>query len=282
MTTYLPRVAAVHDMSGYGKCSLTEAIPVLSAAGVEVCPLPTAILSANTLFENFTFFDYTPHIEAHLNHWRELGLTFDCVYSGFLGSEKQISFVQRLIGDFDSGVSVIDPVMGDNGNVIKTYTPDMCRAMSKLVAMADYATPNITEACIMTGRSYAGEALDEAECRAICADLAALGTKNPVLTGVHRGEDTLVNCGIEYGKGYFELEIERLPFGTHGTGDLFTSTMVAGLMRGHDLRASVDSAARFVYDCMVYGQDVPDIMDRGPAFEPLVYRLAGGLYRKED
>lgn len=276
MTKTLPRVAAVHDVSGYGKCALTVAMPVISAAGVEVCPLPTALLSTNTLFDNFTFFDYTPYMQAHIDHWRALKLKFGCVYSGFLGSEQQIGFVQQLMTDFESGISVIDPVMGDNGVVIKTYTCEMCDSMSGLVAMADCATPNITEACLLTGREYCGAELDQAGSRALCEDIVALGTKSVVLTGVQRG-NKLYNCGIDQ-DGYFELPIDLLPYHMHGTGDLFTSVVVCGLMRGFDLRASVDSAARFVYDCMEYGRGIEDIFDRGVAFEPLVHKLASGIY----
>ncbi len=278
MTKKLPRVVAVHDVSGYGKCALTVAMPVLSACGVEVCPLPTALLSTNTLFDGFTFFDFTPHMETYIAHWKKLGLKFDCVYSGFLGSEEQINYVARLIREFDSGIAVIDPVMGDNGIVIKTYTPEMCRSMIDLVAIADCATPNITEACLLTGREYAGAELSSEESRAICEDIIALGTKTVVLTGVQRGKK-LYNCGIDQ-KGYFECEIDLLPYHQHGTGDVFTSVMVGGLMRGFDLRQSVDSAARFVYDAMEYGYDIEDIFDRGVAFEPLAWKLGSGLYQK--
>ncbi len=277
---YLPRVAAIHDVSGYGKCALTVAMPIISAAGVEVCPLPTAILSTNTLFENFTFFDYTPYMDAHINHWKQLGLEFDCVYSGFLGSEKQIGHVERLIKEFKSGISVIDPVMGDNGIVIKTYTPEMCRSMASLVAMADVVTPNVTEACILTGRKFETGCLSSEEAKKMCEDIVGMGTKNVVLTGVERDNGKLYNCGIEAGKGYFELEIDLLPYRMHGTGDLFTSVMVGGLVRGYDLQTSVDSAARFVYDCMEYGKDVKDILDRGPAFEPMACKLGSGIYVK--
>lgn len=279
MTKVLHRVAAVHDVSGYGKCALTVAMPVISAAGVEVCPLPTALLSSNTLFENFTFFDYTPYMDAHIDHWKQLGLEFDCVYSGFLGSEKQIGHVERLIKEFKSGISVIDPVMGDIGRIIKTYTPEMCRSMAHLVAMADVVTPNITEACLLAGREYKSEVLTSDEAEDLCQAIRALGTKNVVLTGVQR-DNKIINCGIEDGKGYFELDIDMLPYHMHGTGDLFASVMVGGLMRGYELQASVDSAARFVYDCMEYGKDIKDIFDRGPAFEPLVYKLGSGIYTR--
>lgn len=277
MTKTLPRVAAVHDVSGYGKCALTVAMPVLSACGVEVCPLPTALLSTNTLFEGFTFMDFTPYMDEYLAHWKKLGLKFNSVYSGFLGSEKQIGIVMRLMKEFESGIAIIDPVMGDNGIVIKTYTPGMCREMVNLVAAADLATPNITEACILTGREYKSAELTEQESRQICEDIVKLGTKAVVLTGVLRGPK-LYNCGLEANGEYFEHEIDLLPFHMHGTGDLFTSVLTGGLMRGYDLRKSVQSAAEFVYDAMEASHDLEDVFERGVGFEQIVYKLGSGVY----
>ena len=275
---YLPRVAAVHDMSGYGKCSLTVAIPVLSACGVEVCPLCTSLLSANTLFPGFTFFDYTPYMQAHLDHWHSLGLKFDCVYSGFLGSTEQMDYVRQLKTDFDSGLLVVDPVLGDNGQLIPIFDDDMVKAMADLVGLADCATPNVTEACLLTGRPYQGDALSAEDSEGMCREVLALGCGRVVLTGVLR-DGKLINAGIDE-NGYFEQVIDELPYHQHGTGDLFTSTMVGAMMRGHDLRRSVDSAAHFVYDCMEYGHDIPGVFDRGVAFEPLAYRLGGGIYKQ--
>lgn len=278
MTKRLPRVAAVHDISGYGKCALTIAIPVISAAGIEVCPIPTALFSANTSIEGFTFFDFTPHIDGYIDHWKKLDLKFNCVYSGFLGSIKQIDTVMRLIRDFASGISVVDPVMGDQGFLFKTYTPEMCRELARLVAVADYVTPNVTEGCILTGRKYNGPELDEEEACGICREITAMGTKNVVLTGVVR-QDKLFNCGIDRQNGYFEEEIDRLPFNMHGTGDLFSSVMVSGLVRGYPLAKSVASAARFVFDVMSYSKDIEDAFERGVAFEPLLNKLGDGIYR---
>ncbi|MCL1905957.1 MAG: pyridoxamine kinase [Clostridiales bacterium] len=278
MNKTLPRVAALHDISGYGKCALTVAMPVLSACGVEVCPLPTALLSTNTLFEGFTFMDFTPHMDAYLAHWQRLGLKFNSVYSGFLGSEEQIKIMTRLIKEFESGMAIIDPVMGDNGVVIKTYTPGMCKEMVNLVAVADLATPNITEACILTGQEYSNAELDEQGSRQLCLDIAALGTKAVVLTGVQRGPK-LYNCALQNGD-YFEYEVDLLPYNMHGTGDLFTSVLTGGLMRGYDLRRSVQSAAEFVRDAMELSFDLEDVFDRGVGFEQIVYKLGSGVYVK--
>lgn len=280
MIRELRRVAAVHDISGYGKCALTVAIPVLSAAGVEVCPLPTAVLSANTLFPGFTFLDYTPYIQAHLEHWKQLGLRFDCVYSGFLGSVEQIGFVRRMIRDFCDGIAVVDPVMGDNGVLIPVYDQQMCGAMKDLVAAADYVTPNVTEACLLTDRDYTGASLSTEEAQTMCRQVAALGCPNVVLTGVQR-DGRLYNCGLERGTDYFELGIDLLPFTQHGTGDLFTSTLTAGLVRGYTLAEAVDSAAKFVYLCMDQGRYIPEVFDRGVAFEPHLYHLRSGVYTED-
>jgi len=277
MTKKLPRVAAVHDISGYGKCSLTVAIPLLSAAGIEVCPVVTATLSTNTLFPNFTFYDMTDHMRTCIAHWRKLGLRFESVYSGFLGSAEQIGLVMDLIRNFESGVSVVDPVMGDHGKVITTYTKEMCDKMADLVAVADVVTPNITEACLLMGRPYAGPSLDKAESEALCRGVKSGGAKNVVLTGVIRG-DKLYNCVLEESGKYFESEIGLLDFNMHGTGDLFTSTLTAALVRGYTLADAVASAALFVRDAMVFSRDVEDVMERGVAFEPLLHKLHSGVY----
>lgn len=279
MVQKLPRIAAVHDVSGYGKCALTVAMPVISAMGIEVCPLPTALLSANTLFEGFTFLDFTPYMKDYVDHWKKIGLAFDAVYSGFLGSQEQMAVVARLINEFKSGISIIDPVMGDNGIVIKTYTSQMCKEMANLVAIADVTTPNITEACLLTGREYLGPELDQAISMTLCREIKESGAKSVILTGVQRG-DKLYNCGITEEGEYFEIPIELLPFHMHGTGDLFSSIVVGGLVNGYSLQESVDFSAHFVYDAMVYSKDVEDAFDRGVAFEPLVYQLSKGLCKK--
>jgi len=257
MTKYLPRLAAVHDLSGYGKCALTVVLPVLSAAGVEVCPLPTAIFSTNTLFKDFTFLDFSAQMSAYIDHWSKLGLKFDSVYSGFLGSPDQVHMVKRLINEFDHGISIVDPVMGDNGIIISIYTGQMITEMRSLVAIADLVTPNLTEACLLTEQEYKSAELDSCGSRKMCDEILSLGAKSIILTGIRRG-DKIYNCAIDtYGK-YFEEEIDVLPCYMHGTGDLFTSVVAGGLLRGYDLQTSVASAAHFVYDVMAYSLDVPD------------------------
>lgn len=279
MKQKLARVVAIHDMSGYGKCSLTVALPVISAAGIEVCPLPTALLSTNTLIPGFKFFDCTPQMDEFINHWKEISFKTDCAYSGFLGSAEQIQIVKNFMLNSNCPLKIIDPVMGDNGIIIKTYTPEMCSTMRDLVAISDIVTPNLTEAYILTGRDYIDGEVDSDTSRELCEQIIALGAKSVVLTGVVRG-NTLYNCAMSHDNSYFEVGVELLPYHMHGTGDLFTSVLTAGIVRSYSLKESVESAANFVRDAMILSNDVEDAFERGVAFEPIVYKLRGGLYNK--
>jgi len=280
MKQKLARVVAIHDMSGYGKCSLTVAIPVISATGIEVCPLPTALLSTNTLLPGFRFFDFTPQMDEIITHWKEIGFKTDCAYSGFLGSAEQIQIVKNFMLDFNCALKIVDPVMGDNGIIIKTYTPTMCNTMRDLASIADIVTPNLTEAYILTGKDYVDLEVDKDASRKLCAEIIEMGAKNVVLTGVVRG-DSLYNCAMSEDHSYFEVAVDLLPYQMHGTGDLFTSVLTAGVVSGYTLKESVESAANFVRDAMIVSNDVEDAFERGVAFEPILYKLRGGLYNKD-
>ena len=185
-TMMTPRVAAIHDMSGFGRCSLTVAIPILSAMGVQCCPLPTAFLSTHTGgFEGFTFLDMTDEMSKVADHWASLGLTFQAVYSGFLGSERQIGVVENFICRFrgPDTVVVVDPVMGDYGRVYQTYTAAMCSGMARLAELADVITPNLTEAALLLGQPYEMLPAGEAGLREITERLSLGGRRSVVLTG---------------------------------------------------------------------------------------------------
>lgn len=276
MTKKLPRCIAVHDMSGYGKCSLTVAIPVLSACGVEVCPLPTALLSANASFPGFTLFDFTPEIPAYAAHWASLNLSPDALYSGFLGSEEQIDLIGGIIKSLRPALSVIDPVMADHGVLYKTCTPGMCEGMKRLAACADIVTPNLTEACVLTGTPYDPARTDPDDIRRLSEKIAALGAKKVIVTGVRRGQK-LFNCIFD-GVSYSERAAEQLSFNMYGTGDLFASVLVGGLLTGHSLEESVDSAAAFVPFAMQKSQEYEDRNRRGICFEPYLSTLSGGVF----
>jgi len=272
----LPRVAAVHDICGFGKCSLATALPVISACGIEVSPIPTGIFSANTNFPNYQFTDFTDQMPGFISHLKESGVTFDAVYSGFLGSAAQIGYIKGLAADFKPEYTIIDPVMGDNGEVYKFYTPEMCENMKSLVNIADIATPNLTEACALTGEEYKKTDTSRGGIEALAKKIAGLGAKNIVITGIERG-GSLYNCILSENGEYTEREIDLLPFRMHGTGDLFSSVLTGGILCGHSVVESVDSAALFVYEVMEYSKTVENFHERGACFEPFLYRLKGGL-----
>lgn len=269
----LPRVFAVHDMSGYGKCALTTVIPVVSACGAEVCPVPTALLSANTYFENFTMLDFTPHMAGYIRHWAELGVEADAVYSGFLGSAEQIEIIEEIIARFRPGAVIVDPVMGDEGRIYKTYTPEMCEKMKRLCASADVVTPNLTEAFFLCEEAYDPERTAPEQTERLARRVASLGAKKVVLTGVERG-NSLANCVFD--GGYSEYAVARLPFRMDGTGDLFASVLTGGIVTGADFFESVRAASDFTRFAMEKSREYNDFPHRGVCFEPYLHMLRRG------
>lgn len=280
MSAVLPRVAAIHDVSGFGKCALTIAIPVLSACGVEVCPLPTAVLSANTDFPGFQMVDLTTAMPGFLHHWETIQLHLDAVYSGFLGSAAQMDDITRLVRLFRPKLTLVDPVCADDGKVYKTYTPEMCRRLRTFTSIADVVTPNLTEACVLTETDFASCRTDSAGIRALAEQIREQGAKSVIITGIER-DGVLCNCILD-DQGYDERTVPLLPFRMHGTGDLFASVLTGGLLTGHDLRSSVDSAARFTAFAMEQSAQYEDAFRRGVCFEPYLHLLAGGQFRVES
>lgn len=273
-----PRVAAIHDLSGFGRCSLTVALPILSVMGVQCCPLSTAFLSTHTGgFRNFTFLDMTDEMPKVAAHWRELGLEFQAIYSGFLGSARQIDVVGDFIRDFrkrDTAV-IVDPVMGDHGQVYQTYTPAMCEGMVRLAEQADIITPNLTEAALLLGVPYEALPSGEAGCREIAERLSLEGRRSVVLTGVSAAPDLTGAVCFDAGTGRLEtLQTRRVPREFHGTGDVFASVLTGGLVKGKCLSDAARQAVEFVRLCgeRTAAQDLP--VREGVDFEPLLGRLA--------
>jgi pyridoxine kinase len=275
MTT--PCVAAIHDLSGFGRCSLTVAIPILSAMGVQCCPLPTAFLSTHTGgFQGFTFLDMTDEMPKVAAHWKSLGLHFQAIYSGFLGSERQIGLVADFIREFRQAdtVVVVDPVMGDNGRPYQTYTPAMCAGMARLAELADVITPNLTEASFLLGRDYqdlpvAGS--DESRWRQVARELSLGGRRSVVLTGVSLTPDKTGAMCFDAATGQLEaVQTDFIAHPLHGTGDVFSSVLTGALVKGAPLVDSARQAAEFVRACAVrtVAQDLP--LREGVDFEPLL------------
>lgn len=274
---YIPRVAAVHDMCGYGKCSLTVAIPVLSAGGIDVCPVPTALFSAHTKYPVFTMHDTTDILPGYLDAWRQEGVALDGVYSGFLGAPEQVAVIKRLYAEYPEALRVVDPVMGDGGQMYPTYTPELCAAMGGLAEGADILTPNLTEAGILTGTPYAGQGLDDAAVDALVAKLLGMGAKHVVLKGVDRGDGYLRNYVAGEGLETTCVAHEKLPFMLHGTGDLFASALTAAVFAGQGLVAAARFAGEFVRHAMEVTRYQPDYEMRGVSFEPVLGEVAALL-----
>ncbi|MGQ5426721.1 pyridoxamine kinase [Thermophilibacter sp. ZX-H3] len=268
---YLPRVAAVHDLCGYGKCSLGVAIPVLSAAGIDVCPVPTSLFSAHTRFPKFYMHDTTPMLTEYLDAWREEGIELDGIYSGFLGSAEQVDAILRLYREYPKALRIVDPVMGDGGSKYPTYTDEMCEAMKGLVDGADVLTPNLTEASILTGIAYAGQDVDEGYIGGMMDALLGMGAKSVVLKGVvHEGESIIRNYVSVAGGDVEEVSSELLPYMLHGTGDLFASGLTAAIYAGKNLLSAVEFAGSLVRHAMEITPEQPDYQVRGVSFESVL------------
>ena len=270
---YIPRVAAVHDLCGYGKCSLGIAIPALSAAGIDVCPVPTSLFSAHTKFPKFYMHDTTAMLDDYLDAWREEGVELDGIYSGFLGSAEQVGAIRRLYREYPGALRIVDPVMGDGGEKYPTYTDEMCEAMKGLVDGANVLTPNLTEAAILTGMPYAGQNVDDAHVGRAVDALLEMGAKSVVLKGIVRpGEKVIRNYVAVAGEGGAPEEVasELLPFMLHGTGDLFASGLTAAIFCGRNLRAAVEFAGTLVRDAMAITRDQPNYELRGVSFESVL------------
>ncbi len=271
--SYIPRVAAVHDLCGYGKCSLGIAIPVLSAAGIDVCPVPTSLFSAHTKFPKFYMHDTTAMLGDYLDAWQEEGVELDGIYSGFLGSAEQVGAIRRLCREYPGALRIVDPVMGDGGEKYPTYTDEMCEAMKGLVDGADVLTPNLTEAAILTGVAYAGQNVDDAHVGRTVDALLEMGAKSVVLKGIVRpGEKVIRNYVAVAGEDGAPEEVasELLPFMLHGTGDLFASGLTAAIFCGRNLRAAVEFAGTLVRDAMSITRDQPNYELRGVSFESVL------------
>lgn len=241
----MKKVAAINDLSGSSRCSLTVAMPVISAMGIQCCVLPTAILSNHTGYKSFYFEDFTDGMEQFATNWQKQNLKFDCIYSGFLGSDRQIETVERFIEKFadESTKILIDPVMGDDGKIYSTYTEKMCTEMKKLAAAADVITPNITEACVLSDTKYKSESADENDLRKMADKIAALGAKNIVITGIIDG-DRVSNYVYRGGEGVFvSSPLARMTYS--GTGDLFASVLCGMITNGSDIISAVKTASDY-------------------------------------
>ncbi len=267
---YIPRVAAVHDLCGYGKCSLGVAIPIISAGGCDVCPVPTGIFSSHTAFPGWYMHDTTAILSDYLTAWKTIDVELDAIYSGFLGAPEQVDIIRTLYAEHPQALRVVDPVMADHGKVYPTYTPELCAAMADLACDADILTPNLTEAAIILGEEWHGTDISDDEAKRMIDALLARGAKNVVLKGIQRGDGVIRNFVAGVDTDIYEASNEYLPYMLHGTGDVYCSSLLAAIMAGKTLEDSVDFAGKITHDAMIVSAQQPNFEARGVSFEPLL------------
>ena len=243
------RTLAVHDISCIGRCSLTVALPILSAAGIETSVLPTAVLSTHTgNFTGYTFRDLTEDIEPICNHWKSLDIKFESIFTGYLGSFEQMELVKNIFDTFadKNSLIMVDPVMGDNGKLYSKLTADFPKGFRELCKRAQVITPNLTEAAMLLDIPYKGEGYSENYIKKLLKDLAELGPEKVVLTGISFSESQL-GCAV-FDKSINSIDFvyeEKVEGFYHGTGDVFSSALLASLMNGLSLSASAAAAVGF-------------------------------------
>lgn len=267
------RILTIQDISCVGQCSLTVALPIISACGIETSVLPSAVLSTHTAgFTGFTFRDLTEDMPDICAHWEKEGITFDAIYTGYLGSAKQIEYVKNIIKKTaaDSCLAVVDPAMADNGKLYPGFDTDFVAEMKKLCADADYLLPNITEACFLTDMDYR-TSYDEAYIKELLEKMCALGAKNIILTGVSYKEGS--TGVVVYENGIFQYyEHNQIAGGVHGTGDIYASAFVGAKLRGKTAYEAAKIAADYVVECILESKNDPQ-HTYGARFEPVLGKL---------
>jgi pyridoxine kinase len=263
MRNIVKRVAAVHDLSGFGRSSLSAITPIISTMGAQVCAIPTAVLSTHTGgFENYSFVDLTDSMTEYINHWKSLNIDFDCIYTGFLGSPKQIDIITDFIDYFkkNDNFVVIDPVMADNGELYATMTEEMVMKMKNFIKKADIITPNFTEACFLLGENYE-KITDEKILKDWMIRLSEMGPQIIILTSVpeKNEKDTSTLAYNKKDNKFWKVSCQYIPAFYPGTGDVFTSVIVGSLLNGDSLPIAIDRGVKFITTAIraSYGYDYP-------------------------
>ena len=284
---FVPRLAMINDIAGFGRCSTTVSLPVISVMKVQVCPVPTSVLSNHLGFPLCHFNDYTSHMRDYIKVWNELGLTFDGLYCGFLGNEEQIDIVREFVEMFRPPLFLLDPVMGDHGRAYSSITETHVQKMKALLPLADIITPNITEACLLTGTPWKDGEWTMQELSGLCERLADICQQESVssgetsagivsgasivITGIRQG-DSLVNFLWDDGV-YTTVASPIAGASRPGTGDIFASILAADAVRGETLLTSVQKAANFVGLCIAGSEKVGTPVQEGVVFEKYLAAL---------
>ena len=244
----MKRILTIQDISCLGKCSLTVALPILSAMGIETVILPTAVLSTHTMFPDFTVKDLTDQLMPIVSHWKSQNVEFDAIYTGYLGSAEEIAITEKIFDLFSGATTFIDPVMADNGKLYPAFDEKYAALNAGLCGRADIIVPNITEACFMTGMDYREE-YDETYILELLDKLSHLGAKLVVVTGVSLSAGKTGVYGLDTETGdYFIYQNDRVDASYHGTGDIFASVAVGGMIRGLSREKAFALAADYTAD----------------------------------
>lgn len=268
----LKKVAAINDLSGVGRCSLSVSLPILSALKIQCCPFPTAILSSQTNYPYFTFLDFTSHMIEYKETWKKLNKSFDCIYSGFLGSIKQVDIVLDFINENKNAFIVVDPVMGDNGILYPTFTKEITFKIKDLVRISDLTTPNLTEACILTNRVYNSN-YPKYELINIAKEISQLGPKKVIITGIIQNNNILnLSYDKELDVAYF-TSVKYNNKSYSGTGDIFTSIICGLLMKNYTLDVALEKATNFISKVIEYTSKFDTNKNDGVMFELFLSEL---------
>ncbi len=275
----MKRIVTIQDISCVGKCSLTVALPILSAMGLECAILPTAVLSTHTMFRGYTFRDLTDDLPGIADHWEAEGIDFEAIYTGYLGSARQLEIVEDFFTRFGRSASiVIDPVMADNGKLYPGFTEAFAQRMALLCAHADIILPNLTEASYLLKIPYPGDCYTRSDIEEILRRLAALGPRVAVLTGISFEPGRLgVMAYDKENDCFFEYYRERLPAAFHGTGDIFASAFTGALARGKSVQDSLCVAVDYTVDCIDLTLSDPNHRTYGVNFEEALPALCAAF-----
>lgn len=267
------KIAVINDFSGFGRCSIAVALPIISHMKIQCCPLPTSIFSNHTGFPSFYYEDFTKSMTPYIAEWKKLDLQFSAICSGFLGSADQIQIVDGFIKQFKkkNTLVVIDPVMGDYGKAYPTYTQEMCERMKELVVHADILTPNLTEACILLDIPYDPH-MKRAQVEELAKKLSALGPDKVVITGIVEGS-FICNFCYEKGKEASIIKTQKVGTQRSGTGDIFSSIIAADAVNGVPFEESVRKASAFIKKCILKSIELDIPLTDGVCFEEVLHRL---------
>ncbi len=269
------KVALINDITGFGRCSITIELPILSALKIEASPLPTAILSAHTGFPTYYMDDYTSKMRDYMENWRENKLEFDGIMTGFFGSKEQIDISLDFIKEFrkENTLVMVDPVMGDHGKRYASYTDEMCKEMRKLLSYADVIAPNLTEAAELLGISYPENGIvSEDELMKMAEKLADEGPNQVIITGL-RNDNIINNFIYDKAKGFKIISTTAIGGDRSGTGDAFSAIVMGSLINGEELNSSVQKAVNFIDKCVILAEKMNLPWNYGLPFEEYLVEL---------